>query len=250
MSYRMFSKWITCPHPNPDATCRLFCLPFAGGGASTYRLWAPGLPSWIEVCPCQLPGREDRYREAAFTNLIALSRALSRELTPYLDKPYAIFGHSLGALLAFELARSLRHAQAPPPLAMLLSAYPAPHVPPERPIHELPDVEFIEEMRRMQGTPDKVLANREMMEFMLPILRADFQACDTYVNTPEPPLSCPFFMFGGAEDVDIGEPDLERWREHTAGTFTVEMLPGTHFFVQSQRDRLLAAIGGHLARLI
>ena len=251
MTYRLFSKWITCPRPSPDATLRLFCLPFAGGGASIYRAWATMLPSWIEVCPIQLPGREDRYREAAFTNLIGLSRALSRELTPYLDKPFALFGHSLGALLAFEVARSLRHAEAPAPLAMCLAAYPAPHVPSARaPIHQLPDPEFIDQMRRLQGTPDAVLANRELMEFVLPILRADFQACDTYVSAPEPPLACPFFVFGGTEDVEVGAPDLERWRELTSGSFSLRMLPGTHFFVQSQRQPLLAALGAHLARLV
>lgn len=230
---------------------RLFCLPFAGGGASAYRLWAAAVPSWIEVCPIQLPGREDRYREPAFTNLIGLSRALARELAPFLDKPFALFGHSLGALLAFETARALRQADAPSPRALFLAAYPAPHAPQARaPIHHLPDAEFIEEMRRLQGTPDAVLENRELMEFVLPILRADFQACDTYACTPEPPLAGPFFVFGGTEDAEVGEAGLERWREQTAGSFDLQMLPGTHFFVQSQRDTLLAAIAAHLARLI
>jgi surfactin synthase thioesterase subunit len=211
---------------------RLFCLPYAGGGASIYRTWNVERPSRIEVCPIQLPGREDRYREPAFTSLIGLSRAITRELLPYLDKPFAIFGHSLGALLAFETARSLRHAQAPAPLALCLAAYPAPHVPSGRaPIHQLPDTAFIEEMR-------------------LPILRADFQACDTYTCGVEPPLETPFFLFGGTEDADLGEAELQRWREQTTGDFSLQMLPGTHFFVQSQRARLLEAIGGHLARLI
>ena len=138
MSYRTFSKWITCPHPNPGARLRLFCLPFAGGGASAYRLWAADLPAWVEVCPIQLPGREDRYGEPAFTSLIGLSRAMSREVTPFLDRPFAFFGHSMGALVGFELARALRHSKAPAPLAMFLAAYPAPHLPPAREPEERP----------------------------------------------------------------------------------------------------------------
>lgn len=250
MSYRVFSKWVTCPRPNPSARLRLFCLPFAGGGASAYRLWAAGLPSWVEVCPIQLPGREDRYREPAFTSLIGLSRAVSREVMPYLDKAFAIFGHSMGAVTAFEVARALRHAEAPAPRALFLAAYPAPHVPLGRaPIHQLPDRDFIEEMRRLQGTPAAVLENAELMDFMLPILRVDFQACDTYACALEPPLDCPFFMYGGTDDNEVAPPSLEHWRDQTSGAFTLQVLPGTHFFVQSHRDLLLADIARQLSTL-
>ena len=250
MSHRIFSRWVTCLHPNPTATLRLFCVPFAGGGASAYRLWGATLPSWVEVCPIQLPGREDRYREPPFTSLIGLSRALSRELAPFLDTPFALFGHSMGALVAFEVARALRHSNAPAPLAMFLAAYQAPHVPPARtPIYRLPDRDFIEEMRRLQGTPAAVFENTELMAFMLPILRADFQACDTYACSPEPPLDCPLHLYGGTDDSEIAEQDLERWQEQTSAAFTLQMLPGTHFFVQSHRDLLLADMAGHLAAL-
>ena len=250
MSERLFTKWITCPRPVPAATLRLFCLPFAGGGASAYRLWPTALPSSIELCAVQLPGREDRYREPAFTSLVGLSRALSREMIPFLDKPFAFFGHSMGALVAFEVARALRHSSAPAPLAMFLAAYPAPHLPLARaPIHHLADANFIEEMRRMQGTPDAVLDNAELMAFLLPILRADFQACDTYRCPVEPPLECPFFIYGGSDDREVDSQALERWREQTAAAFTRRVFPGTHFFVQSHRDLLLDDIARQLAAL-
>lgn len=250
MSNRIFSKWVTCPRPNPNATLRLFCFPFAGGGASIYRPWPTRLPATIELCPIQLPGREDRYREPAFTSVIAAARALSRELEPYLDKPFAIFGHSMGALVGFEVARALRHGGLPAPLALFVAAYPAPQAPLARaPIHRLPDREFIEEMRRMQGTPAAVLENAELMEFMLPILRADFEACDTYTCAPEPPLACPFFVYGGAEDREVDESGLDRWREQTSASFTRRLLPGNHFFVQSHRDLLLADVADQLATL-
>jgi len=251
MSTRIFSKWVTCPRPNPEARLRLFCIPFAGGGASIYRLWASQLPSSIEVCPIQLPGREDRYREPAFTSITAAAQVLARELTPFLDKPYAIFGHSMGALVGFEVTRALRRARLAAPLGLFVAAYPAPQAPLARsPIHHLPDRDFIEEMRRMEGTPAAVLDNVELMEFMLPILRADFEACDTYTNVPEAPLECPLLVYGGADDREVGEAGLRQWRDQAAQSFALRMLPGNHFFVQSHRDLLLADIAGQLTTLL
>lgn len=251
MTSRVFSKWITCPRPKPDARLRLFCLPFAGGGASIYRLWSDGLPASIEVCPIQLPGREDRYREAAFTSVVGLSSALARETAPYLDKPYAIFGHSMGALVAFELAHALDRAGLPAPAGLFLAAYPAPHVSQARPpIHHLPDAEFVDEMRRMQGTPEAVLQNADLMAFMLPILRADFEACDTYTVANRPPLACPVVVYGGDADHEVDRRALDEWRGITTGPFDVRVFPGTHFFVQSQRDELLADLAGRLAALL
>ena len=229
---------------------RLFCLPFAGGGASTYRQWPAALPASIEVCPVQLPGREERYGEPAHTSVIGVSRALARELAPYLDKPFAIFGHSMGALLAFETARALRHAGARGPAALLASAYPAPQDAVTRtPIHQLPDHAFIEEMRKMEGTPEAVLANAELMAFMLPVLRADFQACDTYVFAGEPPLDVPLTVYGGVDDREVDRAALDAWRDTTHGDFTLRLLPGGHFFVQTHRDLLLADIAGRLSAL-
>lgn len=250
MSARMFSKWITCTRPRTGARLRLFCLPCAGSGASVYRVWSAGLPSWVEVCPIQLPGREDRYNEPAFTSLTGLSRAVAREILPFLDTPFVIFGHSMGALLAFELTRALRRSGAPAPLALYLAAYPAPQVPLLRaPIHHLPDGEFIAEIRRMQGTPEAVLQHADLMAFMLPTLRADFEACDTYTCTDEPPLDLPLVLYGGADDRDVPATALDEWRHVSTGTFTRRLLPGTHFFVQSHRDLLLADLAGRLAAL-
>ena len=251
MSYRVFTNWITCPRPNPQAALRLFCLPFAGGGASVYRTWGSQLPGSVEVCPVQLPGREERYGEPAFTSVIGLARAVSREMTPFLDRPYALFGHSMGALLAFEVARSLRHSKTPAPVALWLAAYQAPHAPLARaPIHQLPDNRFIEEIRRFQGTSEAVLENQELMAFVLPILRADFQACDTYRYAPEAPLGCPIVMYGGRDDNEVGPHQLEEWRAHTSVSFDRRELPGHHFFVQSHRDMLLADIERRVSSLL
>ena len=250
MRHRTFSSWITCPHPNPRARLRLFCLPCAGGGASMYRTWESHLPGAVELCPVQLPGREERFREPALTSLIAISRAVSREMAPFLDDPFAIFGHSMGALLSFEIARSLRQSRAPAPSALFLSAYGSPQAPRSEPLYELPDAQFIDEMRRLQGTPEAVLQHDELLAFVLPILRADFQACDTYRFTAEPPLDCPLFVYGGSDDHAIGVHDLDGWRAQTSATFERRVLPGHHFFIQSQKTALLADIGQRLSELL
>lgn len=247
MSYRVFTRWVTCPRPSAAASLRLFCLPFAGGGASAFRAWGALLAPDIEVCPVQLPGREDRYTESASTNVTALARAVARELMPFLDKPYAMFGHSMGALVAFEVTQALRHGSQREPEHLFLAAYPAPQAPLRRPIHELPDAAFIDEMRRLDGTPESVLQNEELMAFMLPVLRADFKACETYEYAARPPLSCPIVMYGGTEDREVEAGDLEEWRAQTTGPFSVRMLPGHHFFLQAARDQLLADMAAQLS---
>jgi medium-chain acyl-[acyl-carrier-protein] hydrolase len=172
-----------------------------------------------------------------------LSRAISREITPFLDKPSIFYGHSMGALVGFETARSLRHSGAPLPLMMLLAAYPPPHAALARtPMPPLSDKEFIEKLRRWQGLSESVLQNAELMEFLLPVLRADFEACDTYEYSPEVPLDCPLIMYGGSEDQAVALEDLQAWSTHTSKSFSVSMLPGNHFFIQSHRTLLLERI--------
>ena len=250
MNSRPFSNWITCPRPNPQAALRLFCLPFAGGGASLYRAWGATLAPLVEVCPIQLPGREERHREAAVTNLTALAQAIARELTPFLTKPFAMFGHSMGALTAFEVARALRRSQAPEPAMLFAASYLAPQdAARRRPIHDLPDAEFIGEMRRLQGTAEAVLQNDELMAFVLPVLRADFRACDTYEYTPEPPLCCPLITYGGAGDAHVSAEQLDAWRAQTAARFEQRLFPGNHFFLQSHRHELLTDIAPRLSAL-
>lgn len=243
-----FNSWITCPSPHPAAQVRLFCLPFAGGGASIFHTWGKTLPSTIEVCPVQLPGRENRLREPPYTDLQALVEQLANQLHPYTRKPFALLGHSMGALLAFELTRTLRRQSSPMPRMLFLSAHRAAHLPLRRqPLHGLADPAFIEGVRRLGGTPAEVFAHQELRELVLPLLRADFTVCDRYRFVPEAPLDCPLVLYAGRQDTEVSPQEVEAWREHTTQTARLRIFSGGHFFLQSDRDLLLRAITSALA---
>ena len=226
-------RWIPFRKPDPKARLRLFCFPYAGAGALIFRKWSDGLPRDIEVCPIQLPGRGTRLTEPPFTKLPCLIEALVRALDPLLDKPFAFFGHSLGALIGFELARQIRRQYGVHPVRLFASAGCAPQIPHRAsPIHTLPDKEFLAELRRLNGTPRELLDHEELMEVMLPILRADFALYETYLYSTEPPLNCPISTFGGLQDRRVNESDLEAWRSQTSASFSLRMFPGDHFFLK------------------
>lgn len=231
------NSWITRPKPNPKARLRLFCFPFAGGAASSFRTWPDQLAPDIEVCPVELPGRGKRLREPLFTGVLPLIETLTPALLPYLDIPFAFFGHSLGTMISFELARQLRRQEAQSPRHLFISGRRAPQVPARKPpLHNLPKSELIEELRQYNGTPETVLANQELMELFLPILRADFRMNETYTYTSEPPLNCPISVFGGLEDTDANSDELAAWGDQTSSTFTIDMFPGGHFFINNNKE--------------
>ena len=236
--------WIKRRGEDPQTGFRLFCFPYAGGGASIFRTWPERLPPDIEVCAIQLPGREDRFIEPPFDQLSALIDALADVLDPYMDLPFAFFGHSLGSLIAFELTRWLRRQKAPCPLQLFVSGSRAPQIPnPDPPIHQLPDADFIEELRRFNGTPKALLDNPEFMEVFLPLLRSDIRLCETYVYDHEAPLDCPVSAFGGLEDEEVSREELAGWSDQTRSRFRMHMFPGDHFFLNGQEGHdLLEAI--------
>ncbi len=242
--------WVMCPKPNPQANLRLFCFPYAGGGALSFRTWPNGLPTTVEVCAVELPGRGTRMRLAPFTRLEPLVEALAQALLPYLDKPFALFGHSMGGLVSFELARLLRREYGLLPVHLFVSGRRAPQVPdPDPPIHALPEPAFKEELRRLNGTPEAVLENKELMQLLIPILRADFAVLETYVYATEPPLECPITAFGGLQDCKVSCDRLEAWRNQTSASFALQMLPGDHFFLNSAQALLLQSLTRQLTRL-
>jgi len=245
-----FGPWVSPYRPRSEARFCLFCLSHAGAGASTYRSWLNALPPEILVCPVQLPGREQRLREPAFTSVAVLVAALSEVLRSYRELPFAIYGHSMGALLAFELARQLRRTGGAQQKALFVSGRRAPQLPEQAaPIHQLPDDLFLRELTRMNGMQAELLDSTEFMEIMLPTIRADFELCETYRYLPEAPLNCSITAFGGLADPLAESTEIDRWREQTTSGFSSQMLPGGHFFIQTARADLLQLLRQEL-RLI
>ena len=229
--------WIKRSGHDSQTCFRLFCFPYAGGGASFFRTWPERLPPEIEVCAVQLPGRENRLNETPFDKLSSLIDALAEVLYPYLDFPFAFFGHSLGALISFELTRRLRRQKTPCPKQLFVSGRRAPQIPdPDPPIHQLPDAEFTEELRRFNGTPQAVLDNPELMEVFLPLLRSDIRLDETYVYDHEAPLDCSISAFGGLADEETSREELAAWCEQTRSRFSIQMFPGDHFFLNGKES--------------
>jgi medium-chain acyl-[acyl-carrier-protein] hydrolase len=240
-------SWIAFRQPNPHARLRLFCFPYAGAGAAIFRTWSRSLPTDVEVCPVQLPGRGTRLMEPPFTRLSPLVQALGQALEPLLDRPFAFFGHSFGALVGFELARQIRRQSGALPIRMFVSAARAPQVPHRsRPTYALPEGEFLEELRRLNGTPEELLENADLMQIMLPVLRADFAAYQTYLYQPESSLDCSIVGFGGLQDRRVSRDDLEAWHDQTSASLSVRMLPGDHFFLNTAQPLLLRALSEEL----
>jgi medium-chain acyl-[acyl-carrier-protein] hydrolase len=226
----------------------LFCFPYAGGGAPIFRAWSRKLEADIEVVPALLPGRESRLREPPYTQLEPIIDALERDIFPYLDRPFAFFGHSMGGLISFELARRLRRKHQIEPDHLFISGRRAPQLPERDPhIHELPEPEFLAEVKRLNGTPGEVLAHAELLELIVPSLRADFAVCHTYRYLPDTPLNCPITVLGGLEDEHASREKIEPWRLQTTGVCKLYMLPGDHFFINHQQSDFPRIIRGELA---
>jgi surfactin synthase thioesterase subunit len=241
------NRWLSCLRPNPLARLRLLCLPHAGGGTQLFRGWEPSLPSEIEVLAVRLPGRENRLQEAPYVDLHALADALVAGIPEISERPYAILGHSMGAVLGFELVRRLRQARERLPVHLIASGHRAPHQPYPLPaIRDLPRDAFLEGVRRYNGIPASALESPELLDLMMPALRADFSVCETYRYGEEAPLDCPISAYGGLEDPDVQRADLEAWGTHTTAAHIVRMFPGDHFFIQSCRDQFLEFLGRDL----
>lgn len=244
-------SWVVRPAPQPEPRLRLFCFPYAGGSASVFRGWSSQMPRDVEVCAIQLPGREDRFAEPPFAQLAALIDALAVAIRPYLGPAFLLFGHSMGALIAYELARRLRSEGRHGPVRLYVSAHRAPHLASrDPPIHHLPEREFVAELGRLNGTPADVLGNAELRELMLPMLRADFTLSETYVHASGELLECSILAFAGEDDDVVESHAMLPWKEHTRGTFALRTLPGDHFFLHSARELVLAALHEDLLGLL
>lgn len=246
-SSKNLSAWITRPNPSLIPRLRLFCFPFGGGGASYYHKWRARFSQDIELCGIQLPGRENRLREAPFTDLMKLVHVLANEIAPYLDRPYVFFGHSMGSLIAFELVRRLEAMGQMGPQHLIVSGRRAPHLPStEPPRRHLPDPQFIQAIRQYNGTPDIIFHDPDLLQIFLPVLRADLTLLETYDFISGEPVGCPLTALGGAQDPTVRLEELAAWAPYTTDSFELKLFPGDHFYLKTQTDALIT----HLHRTL
>jgi medium-chain acyl-[acyl-carrier-protein] hydrolase len=238
---------LRCGNRKPAPGVRLFCFPHAGGPASAFFPWWKSSPDEIEVWGVQLPGREDRLREPCLRRMAAVVDALLSAIEPLLDKPWAFFGYSMGALVAFELSRRLRAGKGLLPRHLFVAARAAPQLAqPLPPLYTLAEADFIRQLQvRHQGLPDVIVNNAELRAIFLPILRADLELTETYVPSPEEPLCCPITAIGGRDDI-IPELALAAWAEHTTARFRVCLVAGGHFFLKTAPAEVLRIVAEEL----
>ena len=227
---------------------RIFCFPYAGGGPIAFRRWPYKLPEDVQMCAVHLPGREHRLREDPFTRMEPLLDALCEAIEPHLDQPFVFFGHSMGGLVSFELARLMRKRGMPLPMHLSISSFRAPQHSSVIPgLHKLSDEALIDKLRSLNGTPEWVLQNSELMEMILPTIRADFELCDAYSYEEHEPFDFSISAFGGRDDHLISEESVKAWAIHTNADFSYELFPGGHFYIHtSSRNVVLGKLSEQL----
>ncbi|MES2316830.1 MAG: alpha/beta fold hydrolase [Pseudomonadota bacterium] len=234
--------------PGPGRRLRLFCFSYAGGNAASYLPWQAELDPAIEVCALQLPGRGARMGETPYSCLASLVAALAPVIASRNALPFAFFGHSLGALVAFEVARHLQRHGMPMPEHLFVSGCEAPQYrSPPKNLHALPEAELIESLRSYNGTPSEVLAHRELMELLLPTIRADFSLVDNYHYDPAPLLTIPVTVLAGRGDDHVATGLVEQWQRETEAACEIEWFDGDHFFIHSERRAVLRCVAAGLA---
>lgn len=226
------NRWFPILKPVPSGSFRLFCFPYAGAGALSWREWQAALKNIAVVCPVQLPGRESRSAEEPFTQMSDLIRALSSQIEPLLDVPFAFFGHSMGAGIAFELAKELRRQRKPLPESLIVSGARAPQYRTEA-VPTVSDEDLIERFHHLGGFLNNGENQQELIQQILPTLKADTELYRKYIYTPDRPLDLPIIAYAGAEDINVSPKQIEDWSEQTTNSFQFAELPGGHFFIRS-----------------
>lgn len=239
----MKSQWFKYYRFNSNSKLRLFCFPYAGGSASVFDGWEKILPEYVDIIALQAPGRGERFLEDPISCLSKLVSHLTDEITPYLDVPSIFLGHSNGALTCFELARNLQRCNLPKPSHIILSAKRAPRLPKVKPdLHNLPTPELIKELKKSNGTPLEILENSELMELVIPMLRADFSLSETYQYLDDIKLKSDVSLFCGSEDEDISKEDMMAWGNYISSSIIFHEICGGHFFINTEKEALLGKV--------
>jgi medium-chain acyl-[acyl-carrier-protein] hydrolase len=236
------SPWLW-HHGKPDAPMRLFCFPYSGAGASAYRSWGPHLNDDIELWTIQYPGHESRVTETLIENMDAMCAALQEEIGPYLDRPYAFFGHSMGALLAFAFSQKRMHDNLPQPRALYISGCPAPQMwNPEESIIDLSDEELKNQIMKLGLMSPYMLAKPDLIDLYLTIIRSDFTLYESYSNEGITPLDCPIVALSGRSDPLVDRDQLQGWNMHTHNDFRMLRFSGGHFYLHDMTPELVQEI--------
>lgn len=242
------AKWIHRYEPAPDAPRRLVCFPHAGGAAPYFVPVARAMAGETDVLAVQYPGRQERRHEPCLGSVDELARRAVEALAPWLDRPVTLFGHSMGAMVAFEAARLLeRDGRAPHGLVVSGRRAPTRTRPAQDLVHLRDDEGLMAEIKRLSGTDERILADEELLRMILPAIRSDYQAVESYRYRPGPLLSCPVLALIGDADPQVTQDEARSWAEHTTGRFDMTVFPGGHFYLNSQAGAVIRAIVQHMS---
>ena len=245
------NKWIRTPRANPGARLRLLCLPYSGGAASIFHTWPQLLPMSVEVCAVELPGHGARILEKPFRRMEPLLDALIGATEDLRAGPFAVFGHSLGGTLAFELARELDRRDLLPPRGIFVGGAVPPHR--RHPVldwHTLPDAELVDVLDRINGIPQQILQEQELLDMILPGIRGDLELLSTYRYVEEEPLRAPLWAFAGSSDPLAKPEQIAAWSELAPSGYAFSEVPGGHFFLSTNREAFLATLGLGLKTIV